>query len=384
MRIIDRYVARGLLAAFAIGVGTLSLVILIHRIMLLVDLIVSKGVGFRVVLLLFLHSLPLSLVITIPLSALLAGIAVYGRMAVDNEVVALKTAGIHPLRVQAPAVAFGLVATLLTLAISVAILPRSHRSFRELVFQMTRERVLAGLREGTFNNDFDGLTLYFGRMGPDGGLREVFVEDRRKASERRVILAGEGSIAFQPDELRMDLALQQGTIHIVQEDLPDRYRFLSFRAYEMRVGAGGRLAEAAGRPRDRKELSVRELLTEAAGLRQQGRGDGRPLLEVHRRFAVPLSCLFFAFIGSALGLRMGRARRWAGLLLGIAVGLGYYGLLAGGEDAAVHGFLGPVWAMWLPDALLALAAGALTLRGPRDVRVLRQMAPAPATPQPAS
>lgn len=384
MRILDRYVLRDQLVTFAVGVGTLSLVILIHRIMLLVDLIVSKGVGLLVVLLLFLHSVPLSLVITVPLSALLAGITVYGRMAVENEVVALKTAGVNPLRLQAPALALGLAAALLTLFVSLVALPHSHRAFREQVFQMTRERVLASLQEGTFNIDFAGLTLYFGRMGADGSLRDVFVEDRREASERRLILAGEGRIAFDPDDLRMELALQRGTIHIAPQDFPDRYRLLSFRNYEMRIHSGGRLAQAAGRARDRKELTVAELRGEAAGLRQQGRGDARPLVEMHRRFAVPVSSLFFAFIGSALGLRMGRAGRWAGLLAGVVIGLGYYGLLAGGEDMGSQGYLSPAWAMWLPNAVLAATAGALALLGPREARARRRLAPAPAKPQPAS
>lgn len=384
IRILDRYIARELLVTCAISVATLSAAILLHRIMLLVDLIVSRGVRLGVVAGLFAFSLPLSLVITVPLSALLASLTVYARMAADNEVVALKAAGMHPLRLQAPVLVFGLLASLLTGYLSLQALPSSYRAFRELVFRMTRDRVLAGLQERTFSDDLEGLTLYVQRLGADGSLRHVFLEDRRQAGERRLIVAGEGRIAFDPDELRAHLALRDGTVHIIQAAQPDRYRLLTFETFDLRARPGGALGEAADRPRDRKEVSLGDLAAEAEALRRQGRSDARPRVEAHRRFAVPVSAFLFAVVGSGLGLRMARGGRWAGVLAGAAVGLGYYGLLAGAEDAANHGLLPPAWAMWLPNLLLAIMGAGLSILAPRAPRPRRAPLMPRARPQPAA
>ncbi len=363
MSILDRYISRHVLATFALSVVTLSFVILIHRIMLLIDLIVTKGVGAGVVLRLFLYSLPLSLVISIPLSVMLAGIAVYGRMSVDNETVALKAAGVNPLRLQLPAIAFGIAACVCTLFISLEILPSSARVFSDLVFLMTREKILAGLQAGTFNNDFEGLSLYFRRMAPDGSLQDVFLEDRRAAAERRLVVAGQGQVAFETKELRMNLRLKDGTIHIFRPDLPNRYQLLSFGTYDMRIEVGGRLGDVAGRSRERKEMTLAELRRAARERRAQGLSGHRQWVEIHRRYALPASCLFFGLIGSTLGLRIRRAGRATSLVIGLAVGLGYFALLAGGEDLGTRGHLAPVWAMWLPDAILAVAGAWLLLLG---------------------
>jgi lipopolysaccharide export system permease protein len=366
MRIIDRYIARHMLRIFGLSVATLSFVILIHRTMLLVDLLVTKGAGVGEVLRLFLHSVPLALVISIPFSALLAGIAVYGRMTVDNESVALKTAGVSPLRLQLPALAFGIPACLLTLYISLELLPYSARAFRDLVFQMTREKVLASLQEGTFNNEFTGLSLYFKRLAPDGGLTAIMLEDRRNPPERRLVLAQEGRVTFDTEELRMNLRLRDGTIHIARPDLPGRYQLLSFETYDLRFDVGGQLGAVAARGRDRKELTLAELVREARQHRARGAGDGRWWVELHRRLAIPVSCLLFPLIGSALGLRIRRAGRMTSIVLGLAIGLGYYGLLAGGEDLGTRGSLAPIWAMWIPNAVLAVIGAWLLLLGARE------------------
>jgi lipopolysaccharide export LptBFGC system permease protein LptF len=267
---------------------------------------------------------------------------------------------------QLPALAFGIPACLLTLFISLELLPYAARAFRDLVFQMTREKALASLQEGTFNNEFEGLSLYFTRLAPDGALREIMLEDRRNPPERRLVLAREGRVTFDTEELRMNLRLREGTIHIARPDSPTLYRLLSFETYDLRFDVGGRLGALAGRGRDRKELTVAELVRDARRQRAQRASDAKWWVEIHRRLAIPVSCLLFPVIGSALGLRIRRAGRMTSIVLGLAIGLGYYALLAGGEDLGTRERLAPVWAMWLPDAVLAATGAWLLLLGARE------------------
>jgi lipopolysaccharide export system permease protein len=384
MRIIDRYIAQHLLRTFVLSVATLSFAILIHYISLFLDLLVSKGVGPTIVLRLFLYSLPLALFISIPLSALLATTAVCGRMSVDNETVALRAAGVPLLRLHIPPLAFGAAASLVTLYIALILLPSSARSFRDLVFLIARERVLVGLQEGTFYNDLEGLSLYVGHLGPDGALREVLLEDRREVANPRLVLAREGQAAFDKEALRMVLRLRDGTIHIVPRDTPGRYQVLSFRGYDMRIDLGGRLGDMAGRSKSRKELTLQELLEAARARRAQGQRDNAQWVEIHRRFATPLSCLFLALIGSVLGFRIRAARLATNLAIGLAIGLGYFALLAGGEDLGTRGNFDPALAMWLPDAILAAAAASLFLLGAREEHPGLRLGFPSQRPQPAA
>src|SRR5574337_883122 len=92
-KILDRYILREMVTAFSIGVVTFTFVLLMNKILRLVELIVNKGVPTSVVLRLFAYILPYSLVVTIPMATLLACLATYGRLAADNEIMALKVTG---------------------------------------------------------------------------------------------------------------------------------------------------------------------------------------------------------------------------------------------------------------------------------------------------
>jgi lipopolysaccharide export system permease protein len=344
----------------------LTFVIMMHQIMLLVDLIVSKGVGGLTVLRLFWYSLPVSLEITVPISALVASLAVFTRMAADQEAVALKAAGVNPFRLQAPAIAFGVAASALALYVSLVAMPHGLRAFRDLAFDVARKRAMSGLQAGTFNADFDGLTFYFQHLGADGSLENVFIEDRRDAAAPRVVLAQKGQIALDPENARLRLILQGGTIHSVMPNQPGLYRVLSFNNFDMRLDLGRSLARGSPRGRSGIELTIPELRTQAATQRALGLSAAGLLVEIQRRFATPLCGLLFAVLGSALGLRIRKARRNTSLLLAVAIGMGYYLVLTAGRGLGDSEYLAPVWAMWLPNVLLAATAGWFVLLSVRE------------------
>jgi lipopolysaccharide export system permease protein len=364
--ILDRHITRELAKSFGLSLATLTFVIMMHQIMLLVDLIVSKGVGVFTVLCLFLYSLPISLEITVPISALVASLAVYGRMAADHETVALKAAGVNPFRLQAPAIVFGLAASALSLYVSLDAMPNGTRAFRDLAFDVARKRAMAGLQEGIFNADFDGLTFYFQRQEADGALENVFVEDRRDAAAPRVVVARKGHIAVDPENVRLRLTLQAGTIHSALPNQPGQYRVLSFNEFDMRLDLGRGLAQGASRGRWGMELTVPELRNQAAREKGQGLSDAPTRVEIQRRFATPLCGLFFVVLGSALGLRIRKASRNTSLLLAVAISAGYYLLLTAGRALAERESLAPVPAMWLPNVVLAATSGWFTLLAFRE------------------
>ena len=89
-RIIDRYVLRELLPPFAMGVAVFTFFLVIDRIYHLIDLVITKGVPFLLVLGLLGFTLPSFLALTLPMALLVAVLIVGGRLASDAEVTALK------------------------------------------------------------------------------------------------------------------------------------------------------------------------------------------------------------------------------------------------------------------------------------------------------
>ncbi|MDE2059560.1 MAG: LptF/LptG family permease, partial [candidate division NC10 bacterium] len=180
-------------AAFALGLGTFTFVLLMDQMMRLMDLIINKGAPVGVVLRLVLYILPFSLTVTIPMSVLLAVLSTYGRVSSEGEAIVLKTSGLSLYRLMAPGVFFGIVATLATLWISTLVQPNSTRAFKTLTYQLYHTQALTALDEGVFNTEYPGLAIYVNRSEKrDGTLQGILVIDQRGQADQHLIIAREG------------------------------------------------------------------------------------------------------------------------------------------------------------------------------------------------
>ncbi len=374
MNILDRAIAKEMTAAFGIGLMVFTFVLLTNKILRLVELIVNKGVGVMTVLQLFLYMLPYSLVVTIPMSVLLATLVTFTRLAADGEVLALRGAGLSLTRLTRPAVLFGGVATLLTLVISIWILPYSNQAFKGLVFDMTRRQVSAGIEEGIFNELFDGLILYVEHLDPKtSAMRGVFLVDTRNPEEARVIVAQGGRFTSDPANLRLGLELDHGTIHLSAAEAAGRYRLISFADYALNLDLGRALSDPMQRQLGEQELTLSGLLQRAASLRAQGQNYHPPLVEFHKKLAIPMSCVLFTAVGVALGSRIRKGGRGISLAISVACALGYYLLIVAGEGLGDRGWAPEYLLMWLPNLLVALGGALLLLHAETQPARLRSI-----------
>jgi lipopolysaccharide export system permease protein len=373
MTLIDRATLKEMAAAFGLGLMILTFVLLTNKILRLVELIVNKGVGILTVLQLFLYILPYSLVVTIPMSVLLATLTTFTRLGADGELLALRGAGLSILRLTRPAVWFGLAASALTFLITIWILPFSNHAFKNLVFQMTQRQASVGIQEGVFNSDFEGLILYVEHVNPKTSrLEGIFLVDSRDLAERRVIVARDGRFTSDPQNLRLGLSLSQGTIHLSASELTGRYRLLTFSDYSLTMDMNRNFADPEQRSMGEQELTLTELRQRAADLRSQGRNYHPPLVEFHKKLAIPVSCLLFTLVGVPLGGRFRKGGRGLSLAISVGFALGYYVLIVAGEGTANRGLVPEAFAMWLPNLLIALGGCLLLTRADLFPATLRQ------------
>jgi len=373
MTLLDRATLKEMAAAFGLGLMVFTFVLLTNKILRLVELIVNKGVGIWTVLQLFLYILPYSLVVTIPMSVLLATLATFTRRCADGEILALRGAGLSLTRLTRPAVWFGLAASAVTLLITIWILPFSNQAFKNLVFQMAHQQATVGLQEGVFNSEFEGLILYVERLDPKTSRMEgVFLVDNRNPEERRIIVARSGQVTSDPQNLRMTLSLTQGSIHLSAAEQSGRYRLLTFADYQLTVDMGRSFADPMQRPLGEQELTLAELRRRAADLQAQGRNYHPPLVEFHKKLAIPVSCVLFVLVAVPLGSRIRKGGRGLSLVISAGCALGYYMLIVAGEGLGDRGLVPEALAMWLPNLLIALGGRRLLFRAEFYPATLRQ------------
>jgi lipopolysaccharide export system permease protein len=91
--------------------------------------------------------IPSTLPYTIPATTLFATCVVYGRLAADNEILAIKSAGVNILVVVKPALVLGVAMSAVTFGLYYETIPYTHRLLRALIFRDAEELVYSVLKK---------------------------------------------------------------------------------------------------------------------------------------------------------------------------------------------------------------------------------------------
>ncbi len=369
MRIVDRYILREMLSSLALGLLLFTLVLFAGRLLKLMELIVTRGVPAGMVLTLFLYLLPSFLVITVPMAVLLGTLSAYGRLAADNEVLALRTAGWSLYRLIVPALLLGMAAAAAGAYLSLVALPWGTQGFRDLLFRLSRTKATLALTEGLFSAELNGLILYVQEVDDETGeLRGIFVADAQDPRHPRETLAARGRLKGEGEAGDVTLALEEGSLHSRLAADPARYRLVTFRRYEMRLDLA---APGAGADRERspRELTLTELTQATRKAEGSGRSGAAFTFQIHQRFANLAAALVFILVGAPLGIQVRRSGRGASLALSILVALAYYLLMVAGEGLATQGRVPAAVGAWLPNLVVGALGLVLLLLGGQEGRL---------------
>ena len=85
-------------------------------------------------------------------------------------------------------------------------------------------------------------------------------------------------------------------------------------------------------------------------------------VEIHKKYALAMACLFLAMVGVALALRFPRGGAWMVAGASVVVFVGYYACLGAGEALADSLALSPLAGMWLANAVLLVVTLLLAWR----------------------
>lgn len=135
-----------------------------------------------------------------PPSCLFASCVVYGRMAHDNEAVALKAAGVDLLSVLRPAVALGALACLFVAYLQFDVTPQAWRGSREVLIEDPEEAIGLVLKRRQTLEFVSGDTVV------KLSVRDVQTGTRK---ERRTDEAGEEGEREVPEQRLVDVVLKQ-------------------------------------------------------------------------------------------------------------------------------------------------------------------------------
>src|SRR5204863_9929275 len=202
----------------------------------------------------------------------------------------------------------------------------------------------------------------------------------------RIITAREGRLLTDEANRRITLRLLNGAVNeadIMPVDAPQtvtsttssptggaasasRYRYTVFNLYDLSLSVDSPLKGAPRGEKPEKDFTLAELTARVAELWADRHGRAPYLIELHKRFALPLAALVFALVAFPLAIRSHRGGRSFAFAGSLAILLTYYVVMTSLEGAALRLQIPTGIAIWTPNVLFAILGVGLHVATARE------------------
>ena len=360
MSLITRYILWQFFAAMGISllafVGIFYIVDLIGQL----DKFLDREVSAYYIALYYLYFLPYIVVLTIPVSLLLASLFTFGQLSKYGELTAMKASGLSIYRLQYPMLLASILISMAVFAAGEWIVPEANMDRDDIksdhVERLSRESY--SIRNNIFFRGEDGRQ-YFLRVY-NGHRREatgVLVSEFREGAIIKTIIAEE--LAWS----ETGWVLRKG----MQRDFFPRGALRSATLFDsLDVSTWAERPEDFERAQKRPESMNYGELKQYIHNVQRGGGDVQGyLVDLNLKVAFPCANIVIVLFGGALASHVRRS----GVALGFAMSIGicflYWGLLRIAQALGHAGTLTPLTAAWGPNLIFCLLGLLLLLRAPK-------------------
>lgn len=354
MRILDRYIGKQVLLGTVFAVLVLGVVLVLGNLFkqiqpLLVDQKAPAELVFRFVL----SVLPLSLMFTVPWGFLSAVLLVFTRLSTNQEVTAMRVAGLSLVRLAMPVFLIGALLSLASLWININVVPQSKATSVRLLYEQARRDpdslLKPGVAQGKLGNKDDETlkVLIEGRSG-DWVEGFHFYQLPAKGGGRTYVHASKAALAVDEPNSQLRVKLEDAYFETVKDDGTIEMAF---------AGKAEPLLIDLKSKRSRKFKSsamtnaeILEAVNNDPDLSEERKV--RMRAEITRRYTFSMACFSFAFIAVPLGLTKRRKDSSGGLILSLLIGTGYFLLTMLSERFDTDA--GAAAMLWIPNVACIL------------------------------
>jgi lipopolysaccharide export system permease protein len=375
MSAINRYIVVEFLKVFLIALIALAGVLTFTDV---VKELQNEGLGFMQIAMALPYLLPYALRTSIQGAMLFAACYVYGRLAATNELVAVKSMGISPLRVIWPALAMSIPLSLFCVWLDDVGAHWGHDGLERVLVNSTDEVAYGMLRT---HRSFSKKHFAIAVKNVEGRtlIRPTLTYEPPGEAHVVTIIAKEGELRVDRASSRLSILLRSGRIFVpgkfemsfedtIEPTLPLDTRFA-------KKITSAKIAEQRARVETLKKNLVEKVAPEVSTDRtapylhqtamQRLQTEERYLFwmqtKLHQKWSNSFCCLAFMMIGVPVAVRMRRADFLTGFVLCFMpiVAL-YQPLQFFGTSLAQSGNM-PPWMVWFGNLLL-MGIGAWLLK----------------------
>ena len=396
------YVGREYVLSFIVAFLFFFFIFFINQILVLAQKILLKNVNIMDVIMLVIFSIPQFLMYTMPFSSLASASMVIGNLSSQNEILALRSSGVHIRKLFMPILVISLFFSFGTLMIADRMIPYTTELYKELYAKILQS--VPTLELDSYSSTRFGKRIISNGLVEGSTLYDVLIFDNTDSSDSRVISASRGSITVididrylyridldDPEimitdstslssyslarashmELYLDLSsTASGIVNITPSQMSIR-QLLD--AAEDRLSEqvsietqrqssisfhGQELGEALYMMEKADNGNVDEAIDEASDLAYALQTRGFSFYyqyyrsELQKKIALSLACTFLVFIAFPISFFRVRNGRLLGFALSMFVAVGYWFFIYYMHVRAIQSALHPAVFMWMPNLVV--------------------------------
>ncbi len=280
MSILVRYVIRSHVGPFVFSFTLLTGLLFLNTIAQRLDQLMGKGLPLSVLAEFAVLALPHTVALTLPMSVLVAVLFAFSDLTAENEITAMTSGGVNPVRILLPLVGIGIILAGVMFLFNDRVLPEANHALRKLLVEVNLKSPTFQLREQVVNEVVadagDRRRVYFleaVRIDPASSvLEDVVIYDLSDPQARRTTYAKRGNMAFSETQTDLYLTLYDGIVLEVPSNRPGAFQRAEFREQFLPIKGVSNLLErgVASDYRGDREMST-QMLADSARAHERAR-----------------------------------------------------------------------------------------------------------------
>ena len=256
--ILVRYVLKELIGPFLASLFGITFLFVVDFLVKILDNVLSKGLPASTVIEIFVLNLAWMLSLSIPMAVLVASLMTFGRMSGDQEITAVKAAGVSPLSLMRPVLLVALLLSVLMVVFNNWVLPEANHRSVELMNAVSRKKPHVFIDAGRLITQFPGVQLWVNRIDPvSGTLYGIQIFEMEKKGAPRIVYADSTSMDYVDNGATLMLRLRSGETHLVDPDDEDNYFRIRFFSQDLAMqNVDDRLERRSRSYRSDREMPV--------------------------------------------------------------------------------------------------------------------------------
>lgn len=258
--ILARYILREHIAPFLYALFVITFLFLVDFLIRILTSILSKGLGWKVVLEILVLNLAWMLALSIPMAVLVATLMAFGRFSSDNEITAMKALGISPFRAMGSVLVVAIVLGIGLVYFNNRILPEANFRAAALRNDIGRKKPTALIEPRTLIKDFESYQIWIDKLNhATGAMQGVRIYSIEPGKPVRYTYADSATMEYANAGKSIVIRLKEGENHFLDHKDQDNYVRVRFKSQDVAIDN----VDASLERRERSYRTDREMSSKA-------------------------------------------------------------------------------------------------------------------------